>query len=100
MTASVTPTRPGRWWTRILMVLVICIAVPVTPQLRALLPLEQTLMLLTSLIAACMVVGWRQGGSPWRALFWVALAIIMVAYQKPPAIASIGLIERGFAFES
>ncbi|HVD62320.1 MAG TPA: hypothetical protein VNC11_15725 [Gemmatimonadaceae bacterium] len=100
MTDGVAPFRRYRWWTRIVMVLVICIAAPVTPQLRALLPIEQTLMLLTSLIAACMIVGWRQGGSPWRALFWVTLAIIMVAYQKPPSVASIGLIERGFAFES
>ena len=82
------------------MVLLICIAVPMTPQMRALFPIEQTLMLLTSLVAACMVVGWRQGGSLWRALFWVALALVMLAYKQPPSVTSIGLIERGFAFES
>jgi hypothetical protein len=82
------------------MVLVICIAVPVTPQLRALLPVEQTMLLLTSLIAVCMVLGWRQGGSPWKALFWVLLAIVMVAWQRPPTVASYGLLERGWAFES
>jgi hypothetical protein len=100
MTASVTPQRRRRWWTRILMVLVFCIAVPVTPQLRALLPVEQTLMLLTSLIAVCMVLGWRQGGSPWKALAWVLLALVMVAWRTPPSIASYGVIERGWAFES
>lgn len=100
MTDGVAPYLRYRWWIRTLMVLVICIVVPVTPQLRALVPIEQTLMLLVSLIAACAVIGWRQGGSPWRALFWVALAVIMVAYQKPPAAASYGLVERGFAFES
>jgi hypothetical protein len=82
------------------MVLVICIAVPMTPQLRALLPVEQTLLLLTSLIAACMVVGWRQGGSVWKALFWVLLAIVMIAWQRPPAMAAQGLIERGWAFNT
>ena len=100
MTASVTPHRPGRWWVRMVMVLLVCVLVPATPQLRALFPIEQTLLLLTSLIAACMVVGWRQGGSPWRALFWVALAVVMLAYRQPPAVASYGMIERDFAFES
>jgi len=100
MTASVTPHRPLRWWVRMVMVLLICLIVPVTPQLRASFPVEQTLLLLTSLMAACMVVGWRQGGSLWRALFWVALALVTLAYRQPPADAVYGLIERGFAFES
>ena len=100
MTASASPVRHRRWWVRIVMVLLICIAVPVTPQLRALFPVEQGLMLLVALIAASMVVGWRQGGSPWRALIWVILAAVMLAWPRPPAIASYGLIERGWALES
>src|SRR5215210_4158333 len=100
MTASAPPVRHGRWWTRVVMVLLICITVPVTPQLRALFPVEQTLMLLASLIAVCMVIGWRQGGSPWRALFWLVVAAAMIAWPGPPAIASYGLVERGWTFES
>lgn len=82
------------------MVLIICIAVPVTPQLRALLPVEQTLLLLVALIAACMVVGWRQGGSIWRAIAWVALAAALIAWPWPPALGSYGLVERGWAIET
>jgi hypothetical protein len=79
------------------MVLLFCIAVPVTPQLRALLPLEQTLLLLVALIAACMVVGWRQGGSAWRALIWVAVAAALIAWPWSPALGSYGLVDRSWA---
>jgi hypothetical protein len=100
MTAGATLTPRRRWWVRIVMVLVICIAVPVTPQLRALFPLEQALMLLVVMIATCMVVGWRQGGSLFRALIWVAIAIAMIAWPRSPAVASYGLFERGWSFET
>lgn len=99
MTASASPVRPRRWWTRIVMVLVICIIVPMTPQARGLLPVEQTLMLLVALIAACAVVGWRQGGSKWLALGWVIAAAAMIAWPRAPEITSLGVIERGWAVE-
>jgi hypothetical protein len=82
------------------MVLVLCIFVPTVPQLRALFPIEQALLLLVPLIAACAVIGWRQGGSPWLALFWVVLAVIMLAYRQPPTIASYGMVERSWAFQA
>ena len=97
MTVSAAPVRPRRWWTRVTIVLLLCVAVPVTPQLRALLPLEQTLMLLVALMAACMVVGWRQGGSAWRAIAWVAVATALIAWPWPGAQGSFGLVERGWA---
>ncbi|HUQ19784.1 MAG TPA: hypothetical protein VM099_09250 [Gemmatimonadaceae bacterium] len=100
MTASVPPYVRYRWWTRMVMVLLICIVVPITPQLRALVPIEQTMLLLVTLIAACAVIGWRQGGSPWRALFWVAIAVVMVAYRKPPSPTGYGWIERDWAFQA
>jgi hypothetical protein len=33
-------------------------------------------------------------------LFWVLLAIVMIAWQRPPAMAAQGLIERGWAFNT
>jgi hypothetical protein len=81
------------------MVLVICIIVPITPQARGLLPVEQTLMLVVALIASCAVVGWRNGGSPWLALGWVLAAAAMIAWPRPAAMSTFGVIERGWAVD-
>lgn len=82
------------------MVLVLWILAPVAPQLRALLPVEQSVLLLVALLAACSVVGWRQGGSPWLALFFVVAAVAMVVWPRHPAAGPVGFFERGWAFDS
>src|SRR5260221_12432163 len=99
MAATASPFWRHRYWTRIGMVLVLWILAPVAPQLRALLPVEQSVMLLAALLAACSVVGWRQGGSPWLALFFVVGVGPVVAGPRHPSAGPIGFFERGRAFK-
>jgi hypothetical protein len=82
------------------MVLVLCVLAPVTPQLRALLPVEQSLLLLVTLLAACSIVAWRQGASPWFALVFVVLGIAMLLWRRQPEAGAFGFFERGWAFDT
>jgi hypothetical protein len=51
--------------------------VPSIPQVRALVPIEQALLLFVPALAACALVGWWAGGRAFLALAWVALAAVM-----------------------
>ena len=82
------------------MVLVVCVLTPVTPQLRALLPIEQSLLLLVGLLAACSIVAWRQGASPWLALVFVALGVTMIVWPRQADVTAFGFLERGWAFDT
>lgn len=48
--------------------------VPAVPLFRAIVPVEQTLLLLVPAIAACSVVGWWAGGRAAVVVIWLALA--------------------------
>jgi hypothetical protein len=66
---------PGeRGWKKLVLALAAFVIVPTVPQLRAILPIEQTIYLLVPALAACFLVGWWAGGRALLALAWVALA--------------------------
>jgi hypothetical protein len=69
------PTPKERGWRRLLPALALFLFVPAIPPLRALVPIEQTLLLLVPALAACAWLGWRHGGRVWMALAWTAVAI-------------------------
>lgn len=64
-----------RGWRRLLPAVAIFLLVPAVPQLRAALPIEQTLLLLLPALAVCSWLGWRLGGRISLALAWTALAV-------------------------
>ena len=74
------PTERG--WGRLLLALAAFVFVPTIPQMRALLPIEQTMFLLVPALAACFLVGWWAGGRALMAIGWVALATWMM-WQRP-----------------
>lgn len=51
--------------------------VPAIPQVRAILPVEQTMVLFVPAVAACALVGWWAGGRAFLAIAWVAIAVLM-----------------------
>ncbi|HEY7878716.1 MAG TPA: hypothetical protein VIC55_10845, partial [Gemmatimonadaceae bacterium] len=59
--------------------------IPRVPGLSSLVPVVDTLVLLVPALAACCVVGWFAGGSPWMALTWSALAAAVLVLPAPPA---------------
>lgn len=87
--------RKGRW-RRLALASVLFLAVPLIPQLRVMLPIEQTAMLLVAVIASCMIVGWRQGGKASLAIIWLVLAAALLAWPAAsPGDAGSGA--RGWA---
>jgi hypothetical protein len=79
---------PGeRGWGKLLFALVAFVVVPTIPQLRAFLPIEQTILLLVPALAACFLVGWWAGGRALLALGWVVLAGWMMWERSAPADA-------------
>ena len=73
------PPPKERGWRRLLPALAIFLFVPAIPQLRAMVPIEQTLMLLVPALAACAWLGWRHGGRIWLALGWTGVAVWVLA---------------------
>ncbi len=64
-----------RRWRRLLPAVALFLLVPAVPQLRALVPIEQTLLLLLPALAVAAWIAWRNGGSVWLALAWSAVAL-------------------------
>jgi hypothetical protein len=70
--ASASPKE--RRWRRLLPAVALFLLIPAIPQMRALVPIEQTLILLVPALAVCSWVAWRHGGSILFALGWSGLA--------------------------
>jgi hypothetical protein len=69
---------------------------PSVPQFRALLPIDQTMLLFVPALAACTLVGWWAGGRTLLALAWVGLATL-VAMQAPRANDAFHNLARGWS---
>ncbi len=93
-TAEGAPRERG--WLRLLPPLAVFLFVPAIPQLRVLVPIEQTLLLMAPILAVGTWVGWRRGGPLWLALVWSAIAVWVVSR---PMAGSEGYVAfaRGWA---
>ena len=76
------PTERG--WGKLFLALAAFILLPKIPQLSALLPVEQTMVLFVPALAACALVGWWAGGRAFLAIAWVALAVLMSVRSTVP----------------
>src|SRR5512133_3608166 len=79
---AAAPTERG--WGKLLIALAAFLLIPAAPPmqalfpyLRAILPVEQTMVLFVPALAACALVGWWAGGRAFFALAWVALAVLV-----------------------
>lgn len=100
MTVSVAPVPRKSSWRRLAIGVLLFLAIPLLPQLRAMFPVEQSLLILVAMIATCALVGWRQGGRLSLALLWVALLIVLIAWPAPTPAARAGAFERMWTFGS
>ncbi|HET7586383.1 MAG TPA: DUF2232 domain-containing protein [Gemmatimonadaceae bacterium] len=78
MAARPAPAAPAQGWAGLLVALALFAAVPVLPPLRALLPVEQTLVLLLPVLAACCVAGWWFAGGASLLIGAAVAAIVAV----------------------
>lgn len=96
-----SPTTVGtpvgeRGWRKLILALLAFLLVPVIPQFRALLPVDNTMVLLIPALAACALVGWWTGGRLLLAIAWVALAVYVVT-AGPQTGGSYETLVRGWA---
>lgn len=83
VTEAPPAARSERSWGKFLLALLALLLLPAWPQLRAVLPVEQTTLLLIPAIAACALVGWWAGGNVLVALGWLAMAVLVAAAPSP-----------------
>ncbi len=96
-TPAATPAPPGeRGWGKLILGLVTFLLLPSIPQFRALIPVDQTMLLFVPALAACTLVGWWAGGRLLLAVAWVVLATL-VAMQAPQANDAFYNLARGWS---
>jgi hypothetical protein len=94
--ATPVPPPSERGWGKLLLGLVAFLVVPNIPQLSALIPIDQTMLLFVPALAACTLVGWWAGGRTLLAIAWVALATL-VAFQAPQTNEAFHNLARGWS---
>jgi len=88
---------PGeRGWGKLILGLVAFLLMPGIPQFRALIPIDQTMLLFVPALAACALVGWWAGGRPLLAATWVALATV-ISISNPRAADAFHNLSRGWS---
>ena len=96
--AAAPPASPPgeRGWGKLILAMVAFVLLPAIPQFRALIPIDQTILLFVPALAACTLVGWWAGGRMILALAWIGLATF-VAMQQPPAHDQFQNLARGWS---
>ena len=84
------------WWPLLwgLAALLIC---PFLPFLIAIVPIQQTLLLLVPTLAACSIVGWRFGGRGALAVIWIAFSVWILLQPAGEAGTQYDQMARGWA---
>lgn len=97
-TAAANPASPPgeRGWGKLILGLVAFLLIPSIPQFRALVPIDQTMLLFVPALAACALVGWWAGGRPLLAAAWVGLAAL-VSMRNPNAVDAFHNLSRGWS---
>jgi hypothetical protein len=90
-----SPVPRERGWGKVVLATLAFLLVPLTPLLRVVLPVEQTVLLLAPALAALAVAGWLAGGRAALAVVWTALAAWSVAALSGGGLFS--LLQGGWA---
>jgi len=97
MTEAAAPVvEPGSWRRLAIGAFAFVFALRV-PHFRAVLPIEQTWLLLAPILAVCAIVAWRQGGKVWIALAAVAVAGVLLSQPVGDPDSPYGWLARGWA---
>jgi len=95
MTAAPAPEPRKLRWRGLVFALIAFIIVSAMPVLGFYAPVKAWHVMLTTIIAACAVVGWIRGAPAMTALIWLAAAILLLVRQAPDGDAYFWL-ERGW----
>ncbi|MEO7082743.1 MAG: DUF2232 domain-containing protein [Gemmatimonadaceae bacterium] len=75
---TIAPAPAERGWGKILLAFVAFLLVPLYPELQAILPIKDTMMLFVPVVAACALVGWWAGGNAFHAIAWTGISILLL----------------------
>ena len=97
MSSPAAPAPARGSWRRLAIGLGAFLAAPLLPQMRVLMPIDQTPMLVVVSIAACAVVAWKNGGRFFLAFLWVAIAATALLSTAGPPDSPYNWLSRGWA---
>jgi hypothetical protein len=86
---------PKQGWRKLLLALFLFVFAPSIPQFRAVLPVDETMLLFVPAMAACALVGWWAGGRALSAVLWVGLAFF-ITRQSLPSTTVFASMLRGW----
>ena len=92
----VAPAPTERGWGKLLVAIVAFLFVPTIQHVRAVLPIEQTMVLFVAAVAACALVGWWAGGRAFLAIAWVAMATLLTV-QPDSSPSAFNNLVRGWS---
>jgi hypothetical protein len=90
------PAPTERGWGKLLLAIAAFLFIPMIPQFRAILPIEQTVTLFVPVVASCALVGWWAGGRAYVAIAWVGIAVLMTM-QTQAAATPFQNLARGWS---
>lgn len=98
MTEAAAALQPVRQpWRRLFLAVAVLVLLPLLPQVRVILPIEQTMLLVIPAIAACALAGWRNGERLVFATVWTVVALWMLAQAAGSPGSSYDFMARGWA---
>ncbi|HJU87854.1 MAG TPA: DUF2232 domain-containing protein [Gemmatimonadaceae bacterium] len=93
--SAVSAPREQRW-SGVLVALAAFLLLPLQSPFIRVLPIDNTLVLLLPLLAACFVVGWWAGGRVSLALVWVGLAAYVLTRPPVPGATAYHDVARAW----
>ncbi|HUF27777.1 MAG TPA: DUF2232 domain-containing protein [Gemmatimonadaceae bacterium] len=100
MDEAVAPAPREQGWKQVLLALAAFLLVPMMPVLRAIVPVEQTALLLVPALAVCTLLGWLSGGKLALALIWSAVAAWVLVQRSAPGASAYHDLARGWGLLS
>lgn len=97
MAEAAAPVAKTQSWQPLFWGLAAFLVCPFLPFFEVLIPIQQTLLLLVPVIAACSIVGWKLGGRVALVLIWIALSLWMLLQHAGPPGTQYDQMARGWA---
>ncbi len=97
MAEAVTTVARKQSWRPLFWGLAAFLICPFLPFFEALIPVQQTLLLLVPVIAACSIVGWKLGGRAALAVIWIVFSIWILLQPAGPRGTQYDQMARGWA---
>ncbi|HUQ98364.1 MAG TPA: DUF2232 domain-containing protein [Gemmatimonadaceae bacterium] len=96
MTAPAAPVKSRRPWRKLAVGVSAFLLAPLVPAFRAILPIEQTPLMLIVIVASCAIVGWIRGGRFALPLIWVVIAAVLLTSNAGPPEGAYNGMARGW----